>query len=601
MLLSPKLQVSLRFFRITYIMFHPKRLLSTFKLRRYISTDAATCSSITRVSIIDDPAGVSGIASAIPRLFPILGAQLQGGAGVRCVVVASASSAAARRAQIVPHFLRRGGGFFPLLSELSDPSPTVLQVEAVVEQARRAGAVQLVVAFGSASVLSIGRAVSSLLSAPNGTRIRDVVSAVGGKNSLVNTAVPFLAVPSCPGGGVETSRESFLLHDGTTLAPLKSLPQSQQACLLDPSLSISLVGTQQLIINFSTLIHSIEAYTRVDSSAAVRNAAWRAVVLSSMSLSRSLMNPKDLNSRSDLLMASALTGASLSSGPLGPSRGIALSIASRYRIPYSSALTALSPDALASVAEFLESKLEEEEEDDDDDDDVEKGGEMKWRDNVGLSTNGQRKTSSSPSWTKKNAFASPSRQTSSSSSSNSNSKSKPPVAHLSEEEIRENALQDRQLEAISKLVKSEAEEEQSLWKEEKDNGGSDIKRTVNRFRHVVYALRTAVNEASSSPSSISSSSSPSPREPSSLSLQHVLSLRADQLGSLTELGPLLKELRAFSRGASQHGALPPTLRDYSLSEKDISEIADAAEVDENTLSSLVTLKHRDIVDLLKRS
>ena len=582
-------------------MIHPKRLLSTFKLRRYISTDAATCSSITRVSIIDDPAGVSGIASAIPRLFPILGAQLQGGAGVRCVVVASASSAAARRAQIVPHFLRRGGGFFPLLSELSDPSPTVLQVEAVVEQARRAGAVQLVVAFGSASVLSIGRAVSSLLSAPNGTRIRDVVSAVGGKNSLVNTAVPFLAVPSCPGGGVETSRESFLLHDGTTLAPLKSLPQSQQACLLDPSLSISLVGTQQLIINFSTLIHSIEAYTRVDSSAAVRNAAWRAVVLSSMSLSRSLMNPKDLNSRSDLLMASALTGASLSSGPLGPSRGIALSIASRYRIPYSSALTALSPDALSSVAEFLESKLEEEEEDDDDDD-VEKGGEMKWRDNVGLSTNGQKKTSSSPSWTKKNAFAPPSRQTSSSSSSsNSNSKSKPPVAHLSEEEIRENALQDRQLEAISKLVKSEAEEEQSLWKEEKDNGGSDIKRTVNRFRHVVYALRTAVNEASSSPLSISSSS-PSPREPSSsLSLQHVLSLRADQLGSLTELGPLLKELRACSRGASQHGALPPTLRDYSLSEKDISEIADAAEVDENTLSSLVTLKHRDIVDLLKRS
>jgi len=581
----------------------PKRLLSTFKLRRYISTDAATCSSITRVSVLDDPP-VSGIASAIPLLFPTLGAQLQGGAGVRCVVVASASSAAARRAQIVPHFLRRGGGFFPLLSELSDPAPTVLQVEAVVEQARRAGAVQLVVAFGSASVLSIGRAVSSLLSAPNGTRIRDVVSAVGGKNSLVNTAVPFLAVPSCPGGGVETSRESFLLHDGTTLAPLRSLPQSQQACLLDPSLSISLVGTQQLIVNFSTLIHSIEAYTRVDSSAAVRNAAWRAVVLSSMSLSRSLMYPKDLNSRSDLLMASALTGASLSSGPLGPSRGIALSIASRYRIPYSSALTALSPDALASVAEFLESKLEEEEDDDgdDDDEDMEKGGEMKWRDNVGLSTNGQKKTSSSsPSWSRKNAFAPPSRQTSSSNSS-SNFKSKPPVAHLSEEEIRENALQDRQLEAISKLVKSEAKEEQSLWKEEKDNGGSDIKRTVNRFRHVVYALRTAVNEASSSPLSISSSSSYlSPREASTLSLQHVLSLRADQLGSLTELGPLLKELRACSNGASQHGALAPTLRDYSLSEKDISEIADAAEVDENTLSSLVTLKHRDIVDLLKRS
>jgi len=582
----------------------PKRLLSTFKLRRYISTDAATCSSITRVSVLDDPAGVSGISTAIPRFFPTLGAQLQGGAGVRCVVVASASSAAARRAQIVPHFLRRGGGFFPLLSELSDPAPTVLQVEAVVEQARRAGAVQLVVAFGSASVLSIGRAVSSLLSAPNGTRIRDVVSAVGGKNSLVNTAVPFLAVPSCPGGGVETSRESFLLHDGTTLAPLKSLPQSQQACLLDPSLSISLVGTQQLIVNFSTLIHSIEAYTRVDSSAAVRNAAWRAVVLSSMSLSRSLMNPKDLNSRSDLLMASALTGASLSSGPLGPSRGIALSIASRYRIPYSSALTALSPDALASVAEFLESKLEEEEDDGDGDEDMEKGGEMKWRDNVGLSTNGQKKTSSSsPSWSRKNAFAPPSRQTSSSNSSSFNSKSKPPVAHLSEEEIRENALQDRQLEAISKLVKSEAEEEHSLWKEEKDNGGSDIKRTVNRFRHVVYALRTAVNEASSSPLSISSSSSssPSPREPSTLSLQHVLSLRADQLGSLTELGPLLKELRACSNGVSQHGALAPTLRDYSLSEKDISEIADAAEVDENTLSSLVTLKHRDIVDLLKRS
>jgi len=595
-----------------------KRLQSTFKLRRYVSSipsgssshfnssDITTCSDITCVLTLNDPNGISSIGLAIPRLFPSLGIQGGGGGssssggGVRCVVIASASSAAARRAQIVPHFLRRSGGYFPLLCELRDSSPTVLQVEAVVEQARRAGAVQLVVAYGSASVLSIGRAVSSLLSAPHGTRVKDVVSAVGGKQSLTNVAVPFLAVPSCPGGGVETSRESFLLHDGTTLAPLKSSVQSQQGCFLDPTLSTSLIGTPQLVVNFSTLIHSIEAYTRVDSSAAIRNAAWRAVVLSSMSLSRSLLHPNDLTYRSNLLMASALTGASLSSGPLGPSRGIALSIASRYRIPYSSALTALSPDALASVAEFLESKLEEEEEDEEEEEEEHEGGEMKWRDNVGLTTNGQKQTlKKGPSWTKSNAFSPPSSSSLRASSSSSSRNKSSSTAQLSEEEVRENALQDRQLEAISKLVKSEAEEERNFLKAEKESGGSDVKLTVNRFRHVVFALKTAMdNEMSSSTNSVSSIET---SINNLLSLKHVLSLRADQLGSLTELGPLLKQLRACAHGASRHGAIPPTLRDYSLTEKDINDIADAAEVDENTLSSLVTLKHRDIVDLLKRS
>jgi hypothetical protein len=243
--------------------------------------------------------------------------------------------------------------------------------------------------------------------------------------------------------------------------------------------------------------------------------------------------------------------------------------------------------------------LEEEEEEEEEKEEHE-GGEMKWRDNVGLTTNGQKQTlKKGPSWTKSNAFSPPSSSSLRASSSSSSRNKSSSTAQLSEEEVRENALQDRQLEAISKLVKSEAEEERNFLKAEKESGGSDVKLTVNRFRHIVFALKTAMdNEMSSSTNSVSSIET---SINNLLSLKHVLSLRADQLGSLTELGPLLKQLRACAHGASRHGAIPPTLRDYSLTEKDINDIADAAEVDENTLSSLVTLKHRDIVDLLKRS
>ena len=563
----------------------PFRLQSIFKLRRNLVTTSReseflefekSCSLLTRVSvsITSDPSkGVSTLANHIPRLFPSLSSYSQ--SGIRCLVVASASSAVARRAQIVPHFLRRSG-YFPLLCELTDLSPTALQVEAVVEQARRAGAVQLVVAFGSASVLSVGRAVSILLSTHPSSKVRDFVPAMGGKLSLSTDAVPFLAIPSCPAGGVETSRESFILHDGTTLASFQSTRTSEQGCFIDPSLSTSLVNTPQLVVNFSTLIHCIEAYTRTDSTSSVRHAAWKSFLLVVKNLSQSLLDPKDLSARSSLLMASSLIGSSLSTGPLGPSRGIALSIASRYRIPYSSALTAMAPDVIASVAEFLESKLEEEEEEEEE----EGSSEMKWSDNVGLD---EKKTiQKSSSWTRKNAFSSPSiRATSSSKYNRSKIESRPSI-----EEIRENALQDRQLEVISKIAKAEAAEEQEAFNAEE--GGSDIKLAVNRYRHVVYALRCALTDVTRLDTEL-------------FTLQHVQSLKKDQLGSLLELGPLLKELRACTHGFARHGARVPTLHDFALTDKDINEIADAAEVEENTLSSLVTLKHRDIVDLIKRS
>jgi alcohol dehydrogenase class IV len=570
----------------TFSMPQPFRLQSIFKLRRNLVTTSResldlefekSCSSLTRVSVsfTSDPSkGVSNLASHIPRLFPSLSSYSQ--SGLRCLVVASATSAVARRAQIVPHFLRRSG-YFPLLCELTDLSPTALQVEAVVEQARRAGAVQLVVAFGSASVLSVGRAVSILLSTHPSSKVRDFVPAMGGKLSLSTDAVPFLAIPSCPAGGVETSRESFILHDGTTLASFQSTQTSEQGCFIDPSLSTSLINTPQLVVNFSTLIHCIEAYTRTDSSSNIRHAAWRSLILVVKNLSQSLLDPKDLSARSSLLMASALIGSSLSTGPLGPSRGIALSIASRYRIPYSSAITAMAPDIISSVAEFLESKLEEEEEEEE----AEEGGsEMKWSDNVGLDE--KKSLQKSSSWTRKNAFSPPSiRATSSSKYNRSKIESRPSL-----EEVRENALQDRQLEVIAKIAKAEAAEEEQAFKAEE--GGSDIKLAVNRYRHVVYALRCALTDITRLDTEL-------------FTLQHVQSLRKDQLGSLLELGPLLKELRACSHGFAKHGARVPTIHDFALTDKDINEIADVAEVDENTLSSLVTLKHRDIFDLIKRS
>lgn len=492
--------------------------------------------------------------------------------GTRCLVLATSTSA--KRAAIVPHFLRKGG-VMPLLCELPEAAPISQNVAAAVDMAKRTGST-MVAAYGGSAVISVGRVAASIIA--NGGRVRDYASGQDGSaKPPANPSLPFLAVPSCP-SGMELTREAVVLGDGNTLSTLKAHPGSVQAAVIDPRLAVSLEGEQCLNSGYATLVHAIEAYMRTDSDPMVRRLSWFAVQLASRCLGATLSSPKDVAARADMAVASALVSAAMATGCLGPCRGIGLTIASRYQISYSAAVTAVGPEVLSCLSEFFVSRWEDEKEQSDaaGGDGSGQGEPMTWRDNLDEDEDAimrRRKTFSKGGGRKNSMFTSP--------ASGSKGDRKPVKQSTSgsdavEQEDAGGSEFDRQLREFAETASANLE----VADAEED---SDTGMTVQRLRHVAYAIKQALA---------------SPQGPL-LDLSNVRDMPATHLGDPGQLGSLLVRLRDCGKGVPG-GVNPPSLDDYALSDADIGSIADAAEVDENTLSCLVQLRNSDIKEILKR-
>jgi len=193
---------------------------------------------------------------------------------------------------------------------------------------------------------------------------------------------------------------------------------------------------------------------------------------------------------------------------------------------------------------------------------------MQWRDNLGSAAQSRRRGMSwTPARGPAEPFARPAR-----------AHPPPPLppGGDSAARAREEALEDRRLEGLARMLAGEAAADEARL------GGSEVAQAVRRFQHVAFALRRAVDAGAGAL-----------RPPPPLELAEVLALPAAQLGAASELGPLLRELRG--------GGDMSLRRDFALSDADLSDVAEAAEVDENTLSGIIRLKQADLLDMLRRS
>jgi alcohol dehydrogenase class IV len=565
------------------------------------------CAALTRTRVLAQADAVSLIPSVARDALRVP-------PGTRAVVVAGGASAS-KRALVVPHHLRRAG-YLPVLCELPDASPLAENVAAAVEMAKRTGA-GLILAYGGAAAMSVGRAAA--LVAANGGKVKDYAAAVGGKGSPHAASLPFIAVPSCPAGGLEVARESTLLFEGQNVGVLRPHPASLQAAVVDFSLAAaSLHGDPALRTGYATLVHAIEAYTRTDSDAATRHLSWAAVQAAARGLGRLFgAAPKpagkedNLRARADLASASALVGAAMTSGPLGPCRGIALSVASRYRIRYSDAVSALAPEVLSGLAEFLGDRLEEIEE-------AEAGGArpvgaaagdggggggMEWRDTFEEDEDVVMRRRRQ--WTEggKGAtamFSSGRRAGAAAGQRRGRGTARADDKGEAAAEGIDGARLDADLAEYARHAEgtigggcSGSSRDDSEVNEE--DPASDVIVGARRLRHVVFALReglaagAAASSSSSSPPVIDYGTLP----PSSALADCPLSALGDLLRDYQKLGAtLVPAVDATS---------VPSLADYALSDADVRSVADAAEVDDNTLAHLVQLKNRDIVEMLRRS
>jgi alcohol dehydrogenase class IV len=624
-------------------------------MRRFFSTTplppAAVLlrSSLERASLLTrTPILLCDNASAQAPAF--VQRHLDASPGQRCLVLTPPTST---RAAPLLHYLRRGG-YFPLTVELPDTAPNAAHALAAISAARRTG-VSFVVGVGSSSTLSVARAVAALL--PNGGSAMDYAGNLGGTAELRQPSLPLLSVPTCP-SGLELCRQSLLLVEGHALAELRSHPQSLQAALIDPTLAASLAGEAALTTAWSALAHALEAYTRADSGRAGRELAWAALELAARALLPALAAGASSPPRHKaaalpaagagaaaaaaaapspatlLAASSALVSAALAEGPLGPCRGVALSIATRYAIPYATALLAVTPKvfgepaartlgAYEEIAREMEASVQQQQQESGEAA-LAAGKEWEWEAGKGAAAAASSSSSSSSSSRRRGGGVLPSPQGFGAAAGSSGKRQR--AARRSGEEgelARREAEEDQELMRLAYEAREEmgggsegeagapepprplpsqysASQEVPLGEGEED---SELIRAARRYAHVGALLKDALGAQQQGAQQQQQQQQQQLLVPWAPLAEVEGRVRLDAAGR--ELGGGLEgSLRALSGAGAALAKVSsgaPRLEDYGLSEADFAAIAEMAEVDANTLTALMALKKRDLVEMLQES
>ncbi|MHA1617457.1 MAG: hydroxyacid-oxoacid transhydrogenase [Candidatus Njordarchaeales archaeon] len=221
-----------------------------------------------------------------------------------------------------------------------------------------------------------------------GGDIIDYVSPPTGKGKKVPGRLrPMIAVPTTAGTGSETSPVAVIgLPQGIKVG-ISDDECRPHLAILDPQLTITLPPKLTASTGIDALSHAIEAYVtrRFDWKERPKTPmerppyggktpitdmfAEKAIELIARYLRRAVYNGRDLEARSNMLLASFLAGVAFTNAGLGADHALAMALGGRYHVPHGIACglflpevmrfnTPAAPERLATIAYFFGENIE---------------------------------------------------------------------------------------------------------------------------------------------------------------------------------------------------------------------------------------------------
>ena len=246
------------------------------------------------------------------------------------------------RARPVVELLEAAGLRATLFSVSGEP--TVDTARAGVASGR-AGACDLVVAFGGGSALDAGKAIAALLA--NGGDPLDYLEVVGRGQPLRRRSLPFIAIPTTAGTGSEVTKNAVLASpEHGVKASLRSPLMLASAALVDPDLLAGLPAEVIAASGLDALSQLIEPYVSVRANPLTDGFAREGIHRSAGALRRAYtaarmgvtVAPAD---REALALASLLGGLCLANAGLGAVHGFAAPLGGMFDAPHGAVCAAL--------------------------------------------------------------------------------------------------------------------------------------------------------------------------------------------------------------------------------------------------------------------
>lgn len=232
--------------------------------------------------------------------------------------------------------------------------PTLDLVRRGVAQAREEGC-DLVVALGGGSALDAGKAIAALLA--NGGDPLDYLEVIGRGQPLRLPSVPFIAVASTAGTGAEVTRNAVLASpEHRFKASLRSPLMLPRLAAVDPELTLDLPASLTASTGLDALTQLIEPYVCTRANPMTDMFCLEGMRRVARSLERACQEPRNLEARSDMSLASLLGGLALANAGLGAVHGFAAPIGGMFEAPHGAVCAALLPFVIEANIRALQAR-----------------------------------------------------------------------------------------------------------------------------------------------------------------------------------------------------------------------------------------------------
>lgn len=256
--------------------------------------------------------------------------------GERVLVVSDPGVAAAGILDRVTSALGAAGRRAEISADV-EPNPSVETADRAAATYKRAGC-EWVLAVGGGSSMDVGKAVALLAAHPGPIGLYEGVGKVPGPTA------PLVCIPTTAGTGSEVTVFSVITDRGRKFKmPIGSPHLLPQVAVCDPDLTLTMPQPLTAATGMDALTHAIECYTNTVYHPIAKSLALEAIRLIGTSLRRAYTNGRDIDARTDMLLASLLAAMAFTRTRLGNVHAMSHPVGAHFDVPHGVANAVLLP------------------------------------------------------------------------------------------------------------------------------------------------------------------------------------------------------------------------------------------------------------------
>lgn len=230
--------------------------------------------------------------------------------------------------------------------------PTVEVVRAGVDLALGC---DTVIGLGGGSVLDAGKAIATLATNPGD--VLDYLEVIGKGQSLVNAALPYIAIPTTAGTGTEVTRNAVIEStEHNVKVSLRSPLMLPRIALVDPELTYNLPPQITASSGLDALTQLIEPFVSVKANPMTDAICRAGMHHAARSLRRAYENSGDKDARDGMSLASLFGGLALANAALGTVHGFAGPLGGMLHAPHGALCARLLPLVMEANLKALETR-----------------------------------------------------------------------------------------------------------------------------------------------------------------------------------------------------------------------------------------------------